>query len=252
MKALKKSHVVWTMIIPAIILTGCLDNATDPHDEDGPLTAELTISPDHVHTLSEINYTVKVTDQNGNIVADLETIEVQRKVHGESEWRGTELELSGNEYTGSYTFMSSGEYDIRVAGLRHGSDQMEVMYEMGEHFNVGRAHVNAENYRIEYEHFPGHMHEGDNADIKFWVFEKDEDVSGVRPPVSGLENIHIHCGNPDGTEEHHTSVEEAETGVYVTGHTFMGAGEAHMKIHFPGEGGTEIEAEFTFEVAHGH
>lgn len=252
MKALKISHLIWTTIILAIILTGCIDNATNAHEEDGPLTAELTISSDHVHTLSEITYTAKVTDQHGNVVTDLETVEVQRKAHGENEWRGTELELSGNVYTGSYTFMSSGEHDIRVVGIRHDSEEMEVMHEMDDHFNVGRAHVEEGNYRIEYEHFPGHMHEGETANAKFWVFEKDKDESGVRPTITGLEELHIHCANPNGTEEHHTSVMEAEAGMYVTEHTFMGGGKAHMKIHFPDDNGTEIEAEFTFDVAHGH
>lgn len=254
MKFLKIKNSIFWLVILGVTMTGCKDNgtnATDDHEEK--LTATLTLSDDHVHTLSEITYTVEVTDDHGNVVTDLEIVEVQRKGHGADDWRGTELELSGNVFTGSYTFMSSGEYDLRVAGMTHDSEEMEVLYEMDDHFNVGRAHVVEGNYRIEYEHFPGHMHEGDQAEVKFWVFESEEDASGERPPVSNLEELHIHGDNPDGSTEHHDeTVHEEEDGIYVTDHTFMGGGEAHMGMHFTDSLGTEIEAEFSFEVSHGH
>lgn len=255
MKLIKIKNSIFYLLILGIIMTGCIDNVTDAsddHDDDGPLTANLTLSDDHVHTLSEITYIVKVSDDHGNVVTDLETVEVQRKAHGADDWRSTELELSGDVYTGSYTFMSSGEYDLRVTGMRHGSEEMEVMHEMADHFNVGRAHVEEGDYRIEYEHFPGHMHEGDQAEVKFWIFEKEKDESGERPPVSGLDELHIHCTNPNETEEHHTSVMEEEAGEYVADHTFMGGGKAHMGIHFTDSEGTVIEAEFNFEVSHRH
>lgn len=256
MKTKTLSHAIGFLLILTIITTGCIDNSTDAideHDETGPLTAEFTISDEHAHTLSELTYTAKVTDDHGNVITDLETVEVQRKGHGENEWSGTELELSGDVYTGTYTFMNSGEYDLRVAGMRHGSEQMEVIHEMSDHFEVGRAHEEIGAYRIEYEHYPGHMHEGESAQVKFWVFEKEADASGERPPVSDLD-VDVHCTNPDGTEEHHNAnaVQEEEPGVYVSNHTFMGGGQASMGMHFTGAEGSDIEAEFSFDVAHGH
>lgn len=242
------------LFIPILILfTGCSDNPVEVHEDEGPLTAELTISDDHVHTLSEITYTVQVTDHHGDIVTDLESVEVQRKGHDDTEWRGTELTLSGNVYTGIYTFNSSGEYDLRVAGIRNEGTEMEVMYEMPEHMQVGRAHQEVGNYRIEYENFPGHVHEGETATVKFWVYESEKDASGNRPAVTGLD-LHIHCGNPDGTDEHHDSsmVTEESEGVYAADHTFDGGGEAHMATHFTAPENSEIEADFHLHIAHGH
>lgn len=248
-----KSIMSYITILVLILFTGCSDNPVEVHEDEEPLTAELTISEDHIHTLSEITYTVRVTDHHGDVVTDLETVEVQRKGHGETEWRGTELTLSGEVYTGTYTFNSSGEYDLRVAGVRSGGTEMEVMYEMQEHMEVGRAHAEVGNYRIEYENFPGHVHDGEQATVKFWVSESERDASGERPPVTGLD-LHIHCENPDGTNEHHdeTLVTEESEGVYVADHTFAGGGEAHMATHFTAPDNTEIEADFHLHISHGH
>jgi len=246
-----KAHFTFMFALLFILFTGCKDSPVEVHEDEGPLTAELTLSTDHIHTLSEITFTVKVTDHHGDVVTDLETIEVQRKAHGATEWRGTELTLSGSNYTGNYTFNSSGEYDIRVAGMRHGGTEMEVMYEMAEHLEVVRAHETVGNYRIEFENFPGHLHEGETATVKFWVFEAEKDASGNRPAVTGL-NVDIHCGNPDGTEEEHVGVTEESNGVYIADHTFIGAGEAHMGMHFTAPDNSNIEADFHLHVAHGH
>ena len=248
-----KAPLSYMLMIAFILFTGCKDNPVEVLDS-APLTAELTISDDHIHTLSEITYTVTVTDQNGNILTDMETVEVQRKGHDATEWRGTELTLSGSVYTGTYTFNSSGEYDLRVAGIRHGGTEMEVMYEMPEHMSVARTHEVFGNYRIEYENYPGHIHDGDAITTKFWVLEPDRDpATGERAPITGL-NLHIHCQNADGTTEHHdeNAVTEESAGVYVADHTFIGAGDAVMGMHFTDPNNSEIEAAFTVHVAHAH
>ncbi len=242
------SIIMITALVFGLTACGIFDSGSD----DGPLTAELNISTGHIHTLSEITYTVLVKNQHGVIVTDMETVEVQRKAHGETDWSGTELTLSGEIYTGTYTFNSSGEYDVRVAGIRHGGSEMEVMHEMDDHMHVGRTHEVVGNYRIEYEHFPGHVHEGENATVKFWVYDNEEDADGNRPPATGLLDVHIHCSNPDGTTEHHTEVTVESEGVYVDEHTFSGAGKARMGIHFTAPDNSEIEAEFHLHVAHGH
>lgn len=247
---MKLPYMILFMLV-FIIFTGCKDNSVEVHEEDEVLTAALTLSDDHVHTLSEITYTVTVTNQHGEVVTNLESIEVQRKAHGATEWRGTELTLSNNAYVGTYTFASSGEYELRVAGMRQGGTEMEVMYMMEEHLEVNRTHEVSGNYRIEFESFPGHVHEGDTAAVKFWVLESERNQDGIRPAVEGL-SIHIHCTNADATSEHHDVVPEESAGVYTVDHAFTEAGEAAVGMHFTAPDNTVIEAEFHLHVAHGH
>ncbi len=248
-----KTFSKYLMALVILLFMGCKDSPVEVHEDDGPLTATLTLSSDHAHTLSEITYTVQITDHHGDIVTDMEAVEVQRKGHGATEWRGTELTLNGNVYTGAYTFNSSGDYDIRVAGIRHAGTEMEVMHEMAEHMHVGRAHLESGAYRIEYENFPGHVHDGETATVKFFIFEAEKDAQGNRPPVTGLTDLHIHCTNPDGTAEHHdTTITEESPGVYVQDHTFMGGGEAIMGTHFTAPDQTQAEGQFHMHVAHGH
>lgn len=244
-----RSQFIYLIVLALFLFIGCKDSPVEVHQDEN-LTAELTISPDHVHTLDEITYTVTVTNDHGDVVTDLEGVEVQRKGHGDTEWSGTELSLSGTSFTSTYTFKSSGDYDIRVVGTHTGTTEQLVLYQMDEHMHVGRAHIETGDYRIEYESFPGHIHEGDAATIKFWIYEKEQDATGERPLVGDL-SPHIHCANPDGTKEHHDSVTQEATGIYVADHTFNSAGEAHMGIHFTA-GNTNIEAEFHPEVSHGH
>lgn len=238
------------LIMVFILFTGCKDNPVEVH-EDETLVATLTISDDHIHTLSEITYTVEVRDHHGDLVTDLETVEVQRKAHEATEWRGTALTLQNNAYVGTYTFVSSGEYEIRVAGIPHGKTEMEVMYEMPEHLEVNRTHEVVATYRIEYENFPGHIHEGDTASVKFWVMESERNIDGIRPPVSGLA-MHVHCDNADGTNEHHDTAIEESPGVYTIDHIFTGTGQATLGMHFTAPNTTEIAADFHVHVAHGH
>lgn len=244
-----KTLLTITLIFLAFFLiTGCEDDPVEVHDD---LHVELTVSPDHVHTLSEITYTATITDHSGAPVTNLAAVEVQRKAHDSDTWRGTELTLDGIVYKGDYTFSSSGDYDIRVAVTRAGETTMEVVYEMTDHFHVGRAHVEVGNYRVEYENFPGHVHEGDLVTVKFWVMEAEKDASGNRPPVNGL-SPEIVCTNSDGSFEAHTDVSEPENGVYQVEHTFIVAGEAHEEIEFTAPDNTSVSADFHFHVAHKH
>lgn len=233
----------------ALFLVGCGEEPIDEHEEE--LTVDLNISSDHVHTLSEITFSVLVTDHHGNAVPDLFLVEVQRKAHGSDTWRGTELTFDGTLYTGVYTFQSSGEYDIRVVVMREVDSILEIPYEMVDHFEVGRAHETIGMYRIEYEHFPGHVHEGDNATVKFWVKEAEADNTGVRQPIAGLDATII-CTNFDQSFENHPSADELESGVYQATHDFLQAGEANLKIEFTGSDQSLVSASFSFNVSHGH
>ncbi len=244
---------LFVLLVAGLLLAACSDNpvATEEHvDSIEDLDVELTLSEDHVHTLSEITFTGQVTDHHGQMMTEMEKMQVEYRAKGADEWRSVELSPSGDHYEAAYTFMSSGEYEVRVTGMMHGGDHMEEMYAMNEYLQVGRAHVESGDYRVEFENFPGHVHDGEQATVKFWVMEAEKDASGERPVVKNL-NAEIHCEDPSGATESHEA-SEAEDGVYHAEHTFEGAGEAHMAIHFPGSSGEEVEADFHVPVAHGH
>lgn len=237
-------HLSAGLLIP-LVLGACSDNPVLV-DANG-LVVELTLSDDHVHTLSELSYTVSVQRADGSYVTDFQTLTVERRSEGSDTWRATELALSGDVYTGAYTFMSSGEYELRVMGQQMGQATPLELHRMHDHLEVARAHANVGAYRVEMETFPGHLHEGDQATVKFWVFDPERDASGMRPPISGLTDLQLHCA-----DEAHTPVEESP-GVYVTEHTFAEAGEVHLAMHFmDGMGMMMSEAVFTGHVAHGH
>lgn len=230
------------------LLVACEGNPVTP---EGELSVTLTLSSAHVHTLSEITFTVAVTDGHGNPVTDFDTLRVERLAEGSTTWRGTDLALMGHDYMGTYTFMSSGDYELRVSGMRHGEHAMQEMHHMAEHLHVGRAHVETGGYRVEFESFPGHIHEGDTPTLTFWVMEADADpVTGERAPISGLAAT-IVCGDPSGTPETHQNV-ETEPGVYAANHTFGTAGDAAATIQFTGADANPAEAGFQFPVAHAH
>ncbi len=77
-----------------LIAGACSDNPVAVEEHDETLTAELTLSADHVHTLSEISFTVVVRDHHGEAVTDLEAVTVDRLAEGGDTWRSTDLALS--------------------------------------------------------------------------------------------------------------------------------------------------------------
>lgn len=240
-----------TIVLSVLVFAACSENpvSEDDHElEIGDLEASLTVVEDHVHTLSPATFQVDVLDHHGDMVTDLEQVTVQRRLAGDETWRDIELTLAGNRFEGTYTFASSGEYDLRVAGMLHGMMEPEVMMQHDEPLQVGRAHVEAAGYRIEFENYPGHLHTGDTAALQFFVLE--EDAQGTWQPVSGIAS-EIHCGDPDGSTEVHTPV-EVEPGVYEAQHTFDVAGDAHPEFHFTDHGGTSADVDFHISIAHGH
>lgn len=248
-----KAHRHWlALALLPLLVVACESNPTDLHDEE--LTVELTLSTDHVHILSAVTFTAVVRDGHGEIVTDMDSIRVERKAVDSDTWRtAAELTLSGTQYTGEYTFVSSGEYELRVLGLRAGHSAVEeIMISPAlEHVHAVPAHAEAGGYRIEFESFPGHIHENDQVEFKFWITEVDRDpVTDERPPITGL-TAEIHCGEPDGTGESHTAMEPV-AGEYTATHTFASAGDGEAEIHFTGADGTEASATFSFHIAHGH
>jgi hypothetical protein len=230
----------------------CESNPTDLHDEE--LTVELTLSATHVHILSPITITAVVRDGHGEVVTDMDTVRVEYRAVGSDTWRtAADLTLSGSQYTGEHTFVSSGEYELRVLGMLSGHTGMEEMTMSSEvgHIEAAPAHAEAGGYRVEFESFPGHIHENDQVEFRFWIMEVDRDpVTDERPPIAGL-TAEIHCAEPDGTSESHVAA-EPEAGEYTATHTFVTAGDGEAEIHFTGADGTEASATFHLHVAHGH
>lgn len=250
-----RSHRHWIMglvLLVPLAVAACADNPTELHDEQ--LTVELTLSSSHIHILSPVTFTATVRDEHGNIVTDMDTLRVERKAVGSDTWRtASDLELVGGTFTGEYTFMSSGEYEVRMMGMRAGHSTLEQMTltEDPGHLEAVPAHGEAGGYRIEYESFPGHIHEGDEVEFKFWIMEPDPDpVTNERAPIAGV-SAEIHCLDGDGSTESHTATEVAD-GEYTAKHTFAGAGDASAEIHFTGADGNEASVKFDFAVAHGH
>lgn len=243
-----------TALMASVVAAGCVANPTAPAEEHEDATADLTVnlvlSSSHVHILSELTYTVTVTDDHGNVVTDFDTLRVERKAADSDTWRGTDLELQGTSYVGTYTFTSSGDYQIRVAGRRSHDAAMVQMYMMPEMLHAARAHVEAGGYRIEFETFPGHIHQHDTATVAFWVMEQDQDASGNRAPITGL-SPEIHCLEADGSEETHGAM-EMTAGVYEAEHTFAHVGDFVAALHFTALDGSTAEAAFKTHVAGGH
>lgn len=250
-----RSHGHWMaplLVLVPLALTGCESNPTEVHDEE--LTVELTLSPDHVHILSPVTFTAVVRDGHGELVTDMDTVRVERKTVDSDTWRAAaDLTLSGTAYTGEYTFVSSGDYEFRVLGQRAGHTVMEEMT-MGttmDPVHAVPAHAEAGGYRVEFEAFPGHIHEGNEVQYKFWIMEVDRDpVTNERAPIAGLAP-EIHCNEPDGSSESHAAT-EPEAGTYSALHTFLSVGDGEAEIHFTGADGSPATASFPLHIVHGH
>lgn len=241
------------LLLPAFLIA-CESNPAGPAQEEEEhgheLLAELSLSEEHVHTLSEITFSVTVTNDHGEAVTDLESVAVESLATGSDTWRATELELTGTAWTAPYTFVSSGDYQLRVTVLEHGAVEPEVVHTMSEPLGVARAHVEIDGMRVEFETFPGHLHEGETGTATFWVMEAEQDAEGNRAPLSGL-SVAITCEESDGTLEEHGAV-ETEPGVYTAEHTFGAPGEFHAGIRIGSDGGQQMETDFHTHVAHGH
>lgn len=238
------------LLVAPALLWGCHSNPVLV--DDGNLTAELVLSSGHVHTLSEVAFDVVIRNGDGYAVDDFEAVSVERRSAGGA-WRSIDLEASGIGYAGTYTFTSSGDYDLRVMVTRHGTGEpVEVPLADGPmmHLEVARAHVEVAGHRVEFETFPGHIHEGDEVEVKFWILEPERNAEGVRPPVTGLDT-RVLCFELGELVEEHQALDEAD-GVYQVRHLFSSAGDAAATLRFPDDDGDEVAASFEFHVVHGH
>ena len=247
---MKSIHLFLTPFL-LLSLTACNENPVSHDDgEEEEVTVAFQMSEDDIHTLDQVTFTAAVSSDHGDPVTNFEEVGMQYRLEGSNEWSDLVMNLSGTDYSGTMMFLSSGQYEVRVMGRHQGHGDMETMHVMAEHLEVGRAHEDVGVFRIEYENFPGEIHEGDTAAIQFWIMED----SPARTPITGIQ-AEIHYEDPSGAEESHDAV-ESEPGVYRANHTFQLDGEAHLAIHFPGIGGVELDAEFHIPISssdsHGH
>lgn len=235
----------------ALLVGACASNPAAPGHEEGEFSVEVTYTPDHVHTLqSEVTFTVTVRDHDGNAVTDFEAVQLERLAEGSDTWRAIELAPAGDAFVGTYTFTSSGEYHLRVMAQHHGETEMSLLHELHDPVHVARAHAEAGGYRIEFESFPGHIHEGETAAVTFWVMEPEADEHGERHPIEGL-SAEVHVA-PEGDQGSMVEAHEHGPGEYEAEQPFAEAGEYHVGLHFTDASGQPAEAEFHVHVVHGH
>lgn len=120
---------------------------------------------------------------------------------------------------------------------------MEEMHSITMH--IERAHADAGEYHVEYESDPGHIHEGVEAMLTFWVSLEDDGTA-----AAGLA-AQIVVEESDG---HTTTLNatEIQDGVYQATMPFADGGETHAGIALPAAGGGEVEADFHFHVSEAH
>ncbi len=231
------------------VASACTANPVFP-DHDEELVAEVTFSAEHLATLTEFTITVHVEDDHGEHVTAMAEVRAEFRFHDTETWRAETLTLEGEEFTGTHMFMSSGEYDFRVIGIQLGQVEEFVLYEAAEHMEVERIHVEVGDFIVEFETFPGHVHEGGEAAARFWIMEAEADPDGHHHMMAGL-HAEIHVTDANGAAMEHEAHEE-EAGIYEAHHTFLEAGEARFEIHFEGMDGAEHHAEFHVPVSHEH
>ena len=186
---------------------GACNDGTGPGFTTGDLTAELAVIPGHVHAYqTTVTFTVAVIDPDGNAVTDFDVVQVERRAAGSTgSWSVLEAAADGDFYTVDYIFESSGEYDLRVTGLRPGDTFLSVMFQSAAPLEVVHAHADVGGYKVEFQPDPGHIHEGDESTIQFWILDDTDDspITGLTPeifvvePVSG-ETAVAAIGGADG------------------------------------------------------
>ena len=232
---------VVSVALVALLLAGCPSAPPGDHVEE-ELTAKISTTSEELRTLEEATFLVEIEDENGDHMMDMAAVSLEVRSEG-GEWREIELMAMDEHYMGTRTFSSSGDYEFRVMGASHMGHDMEEMHSTTMH--VVRAPADAGEYHVQYESDPGHIHEGAEAILTFWVSLEDGGAAAV-----GLA-AEIVVEESDG---HTTTLDatEIENGVYQATMTFADAGETHVEIVLPAGDGSEVEADFHFHVSEVH
>lgn len=238
-----------SLLAAGAVVASCNDNPafpTDVHDQD--LNVTVSFSPDHLATLTELEVEVTITDHDGMVVQDFETVTVEVRAEGSDTWRGPELAAHADHFSGTHRFYSSGLYDMRVAAQAHGADHADVIYEHAQPLDVERIHHESGHFRVEMETFPGHIHEGEEAVIRFWV---SEEMGGTMTPVGGMTaEVGVEHSTNGGHSAH--AAGEPEAGVYEAHHTFTDHGDFEVSLDFDDDHGAHHHVAFIVPVSAAH
>lgn len=233
------------------LVVGCDSNpvlAPDEHADE--LSAEVVFSVTEFAILQEFEIEVTIRNDRGDVVTDLESVQFEFQHHDAIDWDVLPLELHDDHFSARHILLTSGEYDFRVMGVPHGESEAHILHQAAEHLVFERAHFEAHGTRVEFEAFPGDIHEGDEVELRFWVFEDDHSGGGHgHVAMHGL-SLEIHCFEGGVQVEEHPA-EEHEPGIYEAHHTFSEAGDASVEVHFQA-GMEEIHGQFGFPVGHAH
>jgi hypothetical protein len=236
------------MIVPVVALTvaACDDSTAPTGYGTDELTTELAITPDHVHAFETlVTFTVSVTDPDGNPVTDFDVLQVERRLDGAASYSVMETELDGDFYVVERKFEASGDYDVRVQGLRASDAALVLLHEEETQLHAVRPHGEEGGYRLELEPDPGHIHEGDEATVQFWILDETtrDPITGMTPTIFIVEPV-------AGTSEY--AAVEGAGGLYTAAHTFTDAGETDVGIRFTGTDALEHEWSLAIEVHEAH
>lgn len=226
-------------LLGVVLFAGCSDSPTDPGangyaTED--LTTQLAIAPSHLHTWEhETTFTVSVVDPADQPVIDFELIQLDRLREGTDTWMSLELALDGDAYVGTLVFEVSGDYDIRVTGIRPSDEELKVLHQLEQPVAVVPAHAHMGGYEVAFEAVPGHVHAGEESTLTFWF---TEEAAGGEHPAEGLSaTIFV---DVDGTETTYPA-DEPDPGMYVADHLFDSVGPATVGVRFLDSDETERE-----------
>jgi hypothetical protein len=238
------------LALGSLALAGCDPGSTGPEFATGELSAELAITPDHFHIYeTEGMFTVAVTDPDGQAVTDFVLVRLEGRRVGTSLWGDAldlNLELEGDLYVGTHVFEESGNYELRVTGLRESDPGLFVLYQAEAPLAVVRPHADVGGRRLELEASPGHVHAGDQSEVIFWIMDPQPNGQGVRPPITGLEpTIWVEV---NGVRTSYATAEWDQPGFYSTGHRFTVVGPTRVGITFLGADGQQHEWSMEIEV----
>lgn len=242
MKASEFRRAALYGVMMLLLILGLAACPPPAHVEEA-LTAEVVVETQTIRTLDAIVIEVHVEDADGHHHTDMTELHLEVRLVGSDTWTEITLTVDGEHYSGTTTFTSSGDYEIRVTGMAHSGHEMEEMFSGS--MLVERAHADVGLYHIQYESDPGHIHEGDPAILNFWIALDD---SG--DPVLGLA-AEIFAEDSLGAIAT-VNAAEGEGGLYWAEITFSEAGSGHAGIRFTAPDNSPIEADFHIDVAHGH
>ncbi len=135
------------------VASACNANPVFP-DHDEELGAEVVFSVEDLATLSEFTLTVHLKNHAGEHVTAMAEVRAEFQHHDDTEWTGVVLSPQGEEFVGTHTFLSSGDYDFRVIGVQLGQVEELILYAAAEHMEVERIHQEVGDFVVEFETFP--------------------------------------------------------------------------------------------------